>query len=91
MTDAPALQQFLVRAYNHTVAIPGVGIDPNSGISWRRKFNASGQTVSTANLAKVSLDFWLMGFCECVDILMPSKFYEAALVRTAGLRPGCSN
>ena len=89
VTDAPALQRFLIKAYHHTVAIPGTGIDPNSGMSWRRKFNASGQTVSSSNLAKVSLDFWLMGFCECIIILMPSKFYEAALARTAGLRPGC--
>ena len=37
--------------------------------------------------AKVAADFWLLGFCECLLVLMPSRFYEAGWERTSGLRP----
>ena len=82
VTDAPALQRYLIASYNHTVATQGTGIDPNSGATYRLKFKAGMQTVNPANLAKVGIDFWLMGFCECTLTLMPSQYYDAALSRT---------
>ena len=86
LTDGPYLQSHLLerRPASHEdaaaagrvqlIATPGVGIDPTNNFRPQQNFTGT-------NLRKVAADFWLQGFCQCSLVLIPSAFYNAAVMR----------
>ena len=90
--DAPRLQQVVFTLMGERAFItPGVGIDPTNEYRDRRgpsnKEQAVGkQDLAERNLVKVSLDYFIQGFCLSSMTLRPSAFYAAAMQRTAVLR-----
>lgn len=77
---------------------PGIGVDPTNeyrdteqkGIPVDRKSGArqgvAAQDLADRNLLKVSLDFYIQGFCLSSLTLRPSAFYGAANMRTRAIR-----
>ena len=90
--DAPLLQQLLFESFGARAFItPGVGVDPTNEYRDKkgpqRGVELGRQDLAERNLIKVSLDYYLQGFCLASLTLRPSAFYGAATLRTAALRP----
>lgn len=96
--DAPALQRLAFEELGAKAFItPGVGIDPTNeyrdGVQAgaERKAQYGGQVLARQelaerNLIKVSLDYFIQGFCLSAMTLRPSAFYAAATLRTGVLK-----
>jgi len=91
--DAPRLQEIVFRTIGARAFItPGVGVDPTNeyrdegqkGIKLRQAIGK--QDLSERNLIKVSLDYYIQGFCLSSLTLRPSAFYGAAGMRTGAIR-----
>ena len=92
--DAPRLQEAIFSLLGERAFItPGVGIDPTNEYRDRRTAHeqlkgqlVGRQDLADRNLIKVSLDYYIQGFCLSSMTLRPSAFYAAAGLRTAALK-----
>ena len=92
--DAPRLQEAIFDLLGERAFItPGVGIDPTNEYRDRRTAHeqlkgqlVGRQDLADRNLIKVSLDYYIQGFCLSSMTLRPSAFYAAAGLRTAALK-----
>jgi hypothetical protein len=95
--DAPRLQETIFLLMGERAFItPGVGVDPTNEYRDEKqtslrlqkpKNQGSGeQDLSERNLIKVSLDYFIQGFCLSAMTLRPSAFYAAAGLRTSAIR-----
>lgn len=97
--DAPRLQELLLnRLGTESFITPGTGVDPTNVFrdgdttSSESRVHYKGQVtgkqdLQERNLIKVSLDYYLQGFCVTSLVLRSSAFYAAAVARTDPLRP----
>ena len=93
--DAPRFQRILLEELGTVSYItPGVGVDPTNEyrdvVNRETRAYASqelgAQDLAEQNLIKVSLDFFIQGFCVAAMTLRPSAFYHAATTRTESFR-----
>ena len=94
--DAPRLQETIFTEMGRRAFItPGVGVDPTNeyrdgnpraGLARPRVQQTGRQDLAERNLIKVSLDYYIQGFCLSSITLRPSAFYAAAGLRTVAIR-----
>ena len=93
--DAPRLQETIFTHLGERAFItPGVGVDPTNeyrdgDAKWLKNpqyQQTAKQDLSELNLIKVSLDYYIQGFCLSSMTLRPSAFYAAAGLRTSAIR-----
>jgi len=91
--DAPVLQQAAAAAAEGRAFVTaGVGVDPTNEYRDAQQLQLRGQEtgrqdLAERNLIKVSLDYYLQGFCVAALTLRPSAFYNAANRRTSAVLP----
>ncbi|KAL1510577.1 hypothetical protein AB1Y20_006878 [Prymnesium parvum] len=91
--DAPRLQQAVSEYAREQVFVtPGVGVDPTNEFrdtkqATLKEQGIGKQELTERNLIKVSLDYYIQGFCLASLTLRPSAFYNAARRRTSAILP----
>lgn len=91
--DAPQLQQAISTKLGQAAFVtPGVGVDPTNEYRDAPLKELSGmqlvarQDLAERNLVKVSLDYYIQGFCLAALTMRPSAFYNAASRRLDAVR-----